>query len=801
MMRHTMLRDPLPSLLLACALLAACREASPPATAPDERAVSAGAAAPTTCTHRWASGVSGDWHDATKWNTGTVPGSGALVCISAAGTYTVTVNAGSLLPGLHSLSVGDGSSAITVEFTPVPSGITLSATHLTIAANARLITPTTAIHVDSTLVVRGRLDPGWPLDVHELHVDDAGSVHVVADPPGVPTVKSWNLTGEEPRVTIRGIVDIGADVTVTLDAWSATGATSTIAMEGGAIQGEGALEIREGSSSGPSTVLDWSGGTIESPAGDPTRALVSLRAGVLVLRDTTLVGGVELNAAPSVRVEGDVGAGVHLRLHTFRSDVLGGGRIDLRTATGAPPVSHGRITLTAGTAGALRVTGAVVNRGTMVLDSTDVRLELDSLVNHGTVLVLDSTRFTKPGGRLRNAGAIIGAGSLVMADGSEYIATSTGTINGPLGLENGGRLLGRGNVGGVTSVGGVVGPGGTGIGTLTISRLTLDAASRVIVDIGGTAAGQFDQLDLGGAATFAGAIEARSVAPFVPGLCGQTASIVIAPRGTVHGGAFTQFVGFQPSPTQAWRVVPSGSTLQLAGFDPSVRVGHAPGKALLLTEGGASAAVEVCLGRPAPTASVTLTPTPSRGQVTASPSSLLFAPGDWGLPRRLTVSAVDDASGEGAHADVVHLAARSSDPAYGVARIDSIPVALTDDDPGTDLALALLSAPSAAVVGQQVEARFRLTNQGPGASSGSTFTIAPLAGLAYLSNGPAVACAPSAGLVTCTVGALAAGAQLDFTVRFTAQTAGAHANTARIAGLEYDHVASNDALVWNLTIN
>ena len=51
------------------------------------------------------------------------------------------------------------------------------------------------------------------------------------------------------------------------------------------------------------------------------------------------------------------------------------------------------------------------------------------------------------------------------------------------------------------------------------------------------------------------------------------------------------------------------------------------------------------------------------------------------------------------------------------------------------------------------------------------------------------------------MGGLAPGAQVEFRVVVRALTAGAYANAAAAAGVEYDPVSSNNSLVWNLTIN
>lgn len=60
----------------------------------------------------WKNPVSGDWEVAADWSTGTLPGSGDDVTISAPGPYVVTVGASILIsdPPLHLLIFPEANS-------------------------------------------------------------------------------------------------------------------------------------------------------------------------------------------------------------------------------------------------------------------------------------------------------------------------------------------------------------------------------------------------------------------------------------------------------------------------------------------------------------------------------------------------------------------------------------------------------------------------------------------------------------------------------------------------------------------
>jgi hypothetical protein len=63
-------------------------------------------------TVNWNSGVSGSWETGSDWSTGSEPGSGDIVSIGVAGTYTVTVAAAA---SAMSLSISDASATLVAD--------------------------------------------------------------------------------------------------------------------------------------------------------------------------------------------------------------------------------------------------------------------------------------------------------------------------------------------------------------------------------------------------------------------------------------------------------------------------------------------------------------------------------------------------------------------------------------------------------------------------------------------------------------------------------------------------------------
>lgn len=102
-------------------------------------------------------------------------------------------------------------------------------------------------------------------------------------------------------------------------------------------------------------------------------------------------------------------------------------------------------------------------------------------------------------------------------------------------------------------------------------------------------------------------------------------------------------------------------------------------KVLKLTEGGATDTLSLALPF-APIANVTVT-LDGGAQLTTNVSTLTFTPTNWNVPQTVTVSAVNDALGEGTHQGVISVVT-SSDGGnyYEGSMIQSVTVSITDND-------------------------------------------------------------------------------------------------------------------------
>ena len=125
--------------------------------------------------------------------------------------------------------------------------------------------------------------------------------------------------------------------------------------------------------------------------------------------------------------------------------------------------------------------------------------------------------------------------------------------------------------------------------------------------------------------------------------------------------------------------------------------------------------------------------------------------------------------------------------------------AATDTDtltPLADLALTLSDVPDPVAPGGPLTYVVQVTSQGPSASPGMTVTHTLPGAVSFVSSTPgAPACAHAAGVVACTLGALAPAAVTTITVQATVSTTatGTLSSTAVVTGNATDPVAANNA--------
>ena len=740
------------------------------------------------CDVSWADTVDGDWEDPANWDRGAIPTSSDIVCILGPGSHMVTVKRGEA-----SRVYLDAS--LTVEPSVVVPGPPLAGRVLPIApsfeAGALIMDlgwmdfrPGTRVVLDR-LEVKGTLLLGGSHDIQD----------VVVKPNGLIALRDATIRGVRTFLLEGGLLTVsGEELSVHLSDQPGT----TVRLEDGAsVSGAGGRATFIASPGTMPSVI-WNDAWLHTGSITDSTLVFVQGASLSLTGGESNLGDIEIDpAGDSIDISGTIGSQV--TVHVNRADSGSTAPVNLRDLQ-----NDGHLALGASSGGAVHLTGALINEGLTSVGVGRAELSLDSLLNTGTLVVVDSMRLTR--GHLRNAGLVQvtkAASDLVIAGPASFIAQPAGSVDGTISLENGGALGGTGTLDRVVSLGGTVAPGAsTGrAGALVLSELTLDKSSTVIVDVGGTTVGGYDRVHATDRLMLGGTLETRTIAPFVAGVCGQVLYPITIDRARILENGFITLAGIDIDASHRWRVHNAQWAVELIGHDPTTLVSQSP-SSIAGSEGGPSSKVDLCLaGAPDPTADVVVNATSRLGQSAIVPSSVTFPASDWMHPRRIDVSAIDDAVAEPVRHDSIQFSLTSTDAGYtGVAQ-QELAHTIVDDDPGPDLTVANTGGPLVVNVNQQFEGSFSITNNGPGTSSGATFTITPMTGITYVSNGAGASCSPSAGVLACTIGALAQGGVVQFTILFRATTAGVHANDVGITGNEQDPLPANDSVVYTVTVN
>lgn len=713
---------------------------------------------PSYCTHYWKTGVSGVIDDSTKWSPATPITADDTLCIVAPGTYEVSLTADG--GGTAALQIGGPSSNVTAKF--FDQGVWGDAWIL-LRAGSTLVLDSSSLF-SNRITIEGTLTLNASWLFADTVVND-GTIACVGGRSGAETDDGGVF---ENRASIRSdslcllIADHGR---IRQTGGSITGASPVVVM------GEGAFE--------------WSGGTLGVRANAPTESVVQVITDTLILGNLALAGTIEMAPLVNGTIRGSVGAGVHLDVDGSADSVrfvvpqalfTNAGTIELRRTAGQLPYEF----------------PPMVNSGTINVVEPSTILT-DSLRNVGTgqIVLSDDLRFARAGSTLSNEGTIartVASAELVMRPTTTFRTRASGVMTGELVIDRA-TLTGVGQVGNVVSLGGTVAPG-VGLGTITAKSVTLDPASTLAVDIGGTSAGSYDQLVVTGGIHYGGTLSIRTLVTFAGGACGQVVPS-ITDNSVVPRGAFTTVTGLgAQGPGREWRAYNPKGTYNVVGFNPD-EVVHFTRSSLSVAEGGMSDTLQACLGRAAPTAAVTVNLPASLGQVTATPA--VFSLTDWVLPRIITTSAIDDAVVEAPLVDVLAATTSSADAAYNALALVHPTVSVTDNDGSADVVVTYREIPATILAGQSFTFGVQATNNGPTAITGGTLAMSGAVGFTITSVSGA-GCSWTATTMSCPLTALAAAGKQTVFVTATAGAAGSYANTATVAGHQPDPLSTNNTV-------
>ena len=259
-------------------------------------------------------------------------------------------------------------------------------------------------------------------------------------------------------------------------------------------------------------------------------------------------------------------------------------------------------------------------------------------------------------------GAIAGSGPTWVSYHNIAVSLQGGTLTGSGVIATDLTNAAQVNVGGTNASGSLVVTG----------NYIQTAAGALNIEVGGVTAGsQFDQLEVDGTATLAGALNVSLINSFQPS-SGQSFEIETF---DAHLGSFATINGLPPG------LIANYTSSDLLLISQIVGITVTPTFGLVTTEGGGTTTFSVVLdGQPTSDVFIDLE-SDNEAEGTISTRTLHFTTQNWDVPQVVTVTGVDDAIQDG---DVVyHIILRkavSGDPSYNGFDPSDVTLTNRDDD-------------------------------------------------------------------------------------------------------------------------
>jgi hypothetical protein len=341
------------------------------------------------CTISWTAATSGSWSNGTSWTPNRVPTASDDVCITVAGTYTVTLTANA---SAQSLQVGTGATLSIQSISNTTLTLAADSTNagaITLRQGAGGCTSAALALTAGTLTNTGTLTLGDACGGAFLTGSLINSGTVV-----VPS-ETATLNGAAATYTNTGAFTVNGPLSVTSGTFLQNAGSLTISTTDSFVVASGATLVLSGGTVGTATVLG--GGTT---AGAPT-----VRGGALQF-------GVGSTATGDVAVE---------ETSTLGGDVPAGMRVFINADNLPTSLTSAGGFTNAGTM-QLRQTGGGCRSSTLVVSA-------GTLTNTGTLTLGDACGGAFLTGNLASSGTVnVPAGHAAGLNGSGASYTNTGTF-------------------------------------------------------------------------------------------------------------------------------------------------------------------------------------------------------------------------------------------------------------------------------------------------------------------------------------------------------------------------------------
>ena len=393
------------------------------------------------CTDSWTGG-NGSWTDPTHWSNNTVPGPADDACITAPGTYTVSLggtNGGADSDSIHSLTVGGSSGTQTLDVhgingTGNTTLVLASASAVTVHGAIVLSCQTPASPCSTAGVVRLETSSGTLSNAGTITTTAANTAQLYGNLTNTGTVSiqgptaQFGVSSGSATLENQGAIDIGdGDVLSTSQTVSNDAGGSIVAAGSGTLSSTGTFVQGAGTTSGTLPVtLTGSAGLQYTGSGHSS---------------------IEMFEGGSFTLSGDLAGGQSLEIlgvnGTGNTTVTASGSFtnagSITLACQASPTSPAACS----TAGVVRLetsSGTLSNAGTITTTAANTAQLYGNLTNTGTVSIQGPTaQFGVSSGSatLENQGAIdIGDGDVLSTSqtvsndaGGSIVAAGSGTLS------------------------------------------------------------------------------------------------------------------------------------------------------------------------------------------------------------------------------------------------------------------------------------------------------------------------------------------------------------------------------------
>jgi hypothetical protein len=387
-------------------------------------ALAPSAAHASGCTDSWTNTAGGSWFTGANWSKEAPPGPEEEACITAPGTYTVTMNQNSGVT-VTALTVGgeSGRQTLSVGSTCSFNAVLTTTTGLTTDADDAVVM-TNGDSCGNSVTLSGPLTNGGTLTVEPANGGSRNLQGSVTNTGTVAANANTSYNGASAVFTNKGALDVAAGKEFIVSGKNSftngTGGSIVAAGAGGVTMQDTAFTESAGTTSGTQPV------TVDDGSLDYTgkgKSLIALRgssslAGSLAGSQSLVIQSTCSENATTTAATGFTNAGT---ITLTNGDSCG--TSETLDVTSGTLTNSGKIVTETLNGGGRTLQGNIDNTGTLAIkDNTAYNGTGATLTNEGTVSLAEGTQLT-----VSNEGTLANDSGTISATGSSAVSMSSGT--------------------------------------------------------------------------------------------------------------------------------------------------------------------------------------------------------------------------------------------------------------------------------------------------------------------------------------------------------------------------------------